>query len=130
MGQFLRFSDQHNSLVAMVRNLGTNYVSPQFHVVVNKKFTIIQNDNRLEDSTIESIFNDVALTCRDFHGGEGLPPEGAVDALEGAAAVDPPPELGGEWLTEEERLDENSSNEKWRARQHEVRSDRLRILKN
>ena len=76
MGQFWGFSDQHSSLMFMVRNLGTNYVSPQFHVIFDAKFTTIQNDTRLEDSNIESFFNDIFVTCRDLYGEEGCPPEG------------------------------------------------------
>jgi hypothetical protein len=33
MGQFVGFSDKHSSLVANVRSLSTNFISPQFHVV-------------------------------------------------------------------------------------------------
>ena len=120
MGQFLGFSDQHSSLVAMVRNLATNYVSPQFHVVFDEKFTTIQNDTRLEDTTIESIFKDLFTDCRDYFGEEGRPPDGN-SVPEGATALDPPSELGGEWLTEAERRDKGSRNEEWRARQHKIR---------
>ena len=35
--------------------------------------------------------------------------------------MDPPPELGGEWLTEAERRDRNARTEQWRARQHDIR---------
>ena len=47
MGQILGFSDKHCPLVAMVRNLETNFVSPQFHIVFDEKFSTIQNDTRL-----------------------------------------------------------------------------------
>ena len=33
LGQFLDFSDEHSTLVANVRNLTTEYISPQYHVV-------------------------------------------------------------------------------------------------
>ena len=52
MGQLLGFSDEHSTLVAMVRNLTTNFVSPQFHVVFDEKFSTIQNDNMLEDTAV------------------------------------------------------------------------------
>ena len=71
MEQFLGFSDQYSSLVAMVRNLATNYVSPQFHVVFDEKFSTIQNDTRLEDTTVESIFKDLFTDCRDHFGEDG-----------------------------------------------------------
>ena len=126
MGQFLGFSDQHSSLVAMVRNLGTNFVSPQFHVVFDEKFTTIQNDTRLGDSAVESVFNDLFVTCRDFYGEEGRPPEDEKSAPEGVEAVDPPPELGGEWLTEAERRDKDSRGESWRSQQHQKRSQQAK----
>ena len=110
----------------LVQNLSTNYVSPQFHVVFDEKFSTIQNDTRLEDSTVESIFNDLFVTCRDFYGEEGRPPEKAVDTPEGASAVDPPPELGGEWLSEAERRDKNFRNEEWRAKQHKIRQEQAK----
>ena len=119
MGQFLGFSDQHSSLVAMVRNLGTNFVSPQFHVVFDEKFSTIQNDTRLEDSAVEPIFNDLFETCKDYYGEEGRPPEGAVQS-------DPPMELGGEWLTEAERRDKGSRNESWRSNQHKIRFEQAK----
>ena len=66
MGQFLGFSEEHSTLVARVRNLVTNFVSPQFQVVFDKKFTTIHNDARLNDTTIESIFKTLFKTFRDY----------------------------------------------------------------
>ena len=43
MGHFLGFSRSHSSLVAMVRNLHTGHVSPQYHVVFDDKFETIFN---------------------------------------------------------------------------------------
>ena len=107
MGQFLGFSDQHSSLVAMVQNLVTNYVSPQFHVVFDEKFSTIQNDTRLEDTTVESIFKDLFTGWRKPLGEDGRPP-GVMIVPKGGTAMDPPPKLGGEWLTEAERRDKSS----------------------
>ena len=90
MGKFLRFSDEHSTLMSMVRNLATNFVSPKFHVMFDEKFLTIQNDNRLEDTAVEAIFNDLFTNCRYFYG-EGKPsPEETISAPEGYA-VDPPP---------------------------------------
>ena len=44
MGQFLGFSWEHSSTVALVRNLYTGYVSPQYHVVFDDKFNTIFHD--------------------------------------------------------------------------------------
>ena len=73
------------------------------------------NDTRLGDSAVESVFNDLFVTCRDFYGEEGRPPEDEKSAPEGVKAVDPPPELGGEWLTVAERRDKDSRGESWRS---------------
>ena len=58
LGQFLGFSDEHSTLVARVRNLSTNYVSPQFHVVFDDLFTSIYNNARRDHSKLEKIFSD------------------------------------------------------------------------
>ncbi|KAL7477028.1 hypothetical protein ACHAW6_002846 [Cyclotella cf. meneghiniana] len=50
IGQFLGFSCEHSSMVAMVRNLHTGFVSPQHHVVVDDNFQTFFNDGKtLED---------------------------------------------------------------------------------
>ena len=126
MGTNLGFSDPHSLLAAIVTKLGTNFVSPQFHVVFDEKFTTIQNDTRLGDSAVESVFNDLFVTCRDFYGEEGRPPEDAISTPEGVEAVDPPHELGGEWLTEAERRDNDSRGESWRSQQHHKRSQQAK----
>ena len=59
MGKLLGFSDEHSTLVAMVRNLATNFASPQFHVAFDEKFSTIQNENKLEDNSVEEIFNEL-----------------------------------------------------------------------
>ena len=85
------------------------------------KFSTIQHDTRLEDTTVESIFKDFLTDCRDNFGGEGCPPDVTI-VLKGGTVVDPPPVLGGEWLTEAKRRDKSSRDEEWRARQHKIRS--------
>ena len=90
MGQLLGFSDEHSTLVAMVINLATNFVSPQFHVVFDEKFSTVQNDTRLEDTAVEAIFNDILTNCRSFYGEEVSPPEETISSPEGST-VDPLP---------------------------------------
>ena len=46
MGQFLGFSRVHSSTVALVRNLHTGHVSPQYHIVVDDKFETVFNEGR------------------------------------------------------------------------------------
>ena len=68
MGQFLGFSDQHSSTVGLVRNLATNFVSPQFHVVFDDLFTSIYNNVRMDDSKLENLFTKLFETCREWYG--------------------------------------------------------------
>ena len=90
MGQLLGFSDEHSTLVAMVRNLTTNFVSPQFHVVFDEKFSIIQNNTSLEETAVEAIFNELFTNCCDFYGEEGHPPKETISAPEGYSVYHPP----------------------------------------
>ena len=104
MGQFLGFSDEHSTLVARVRNLSTNYVSPQFHVVFDDLFSSIYNDTKISDTNIEAIFRDLFENCRDNYGEEIIAPEGAsAEPPPAVDPVDPPPELADEWLSKPER---------------------------
>ena len=126
MGQFLGFSDEHSSLVARVRNLNTNFVSPQFHVVFDDHFSSIYNDSRLEDTKIESIFEELFENCRDYYGEETLAPEGATNSQHPAEqphdeCTDCSPELENEWLTESEQRDKKERIDKWRNTQREIR---------
>ena len=41
MGQFLGFSRYHSSTVALVRNLHTGFISPQYHIVFDDKFETV-----------------------------------------------------------------------------------------
>jgi hypothetical protein len=45
-GQSLGFSCEHSSLVALVCNSHTGYVSPQYHVVFDNTFSIVFNDGK------------------------------------------------------------------------------------
>ena len=91
MGQLLGFSDEHSTLISIVRNLATDFVRPKFHVVFDEKFSTIQNDNRLEGTAVEAIFNDILTNCRDFYGEEGCHPKENISDLKGAAVEAPPP---------------------------------------
>ena len=122
MGQFLGFSDEHSSLVAQVRNLSTNYVSPQFHVVFDDLFTSIYNDTRLEDTELESIFENLFTNCRDFYGEQSLAPEGASASSQGEPEVTVhSPELSDEWLSEPEIMEKKNRIEMQRLEQHKAR---------
>jgi len=122
MGQFLSFSEEHSTLVARVRNLGTNFVSPQFYVVFDEKFTTIHNNARLNDTTMESIFNNLFETCRDYFGEETIAPEGAdVNLPDSEIIIDETPELGDEWLSKPEVQEKKTRADNRQAKQHEIR---------
>ena len=42
-GQFLGYSSSHSSLIGLIRNLNTGYVSPQYHCVYDDQFTTVPN---------------------------------------------------------------------------------------
>ena len=79
MGQLLGFSDEHNTLVTRVRNLATNFLSPQFHVVFDDKFSTIQNDTRLDYTAVEVIFNYLFTNSCGFYGEEVRPTKAISD---------------------------------------------------
>ncbi len=59
MGQFIEFSDEHYLLVGNVRHLSTNFISPQFYVVFDDLFEIV-NSTSVDESIIESICQDLS----------------------------------------------------------------------
>ena len=89
-------------MVAKVRNLATNHISPQFHIVFDELFSTIYNDTKLSDTKIEVIFNELFHDCRENFSEDIPVPEGATPTV----PVDPrdeSPELGDEWLSEPEQ---------------------------
>lgn len=95
LGQFLGFSDEHSSLVGRVRNLETNYVSPQYHLVYDDNFSSIFNDTSLQDSKADEIFDDLFENARDFYG--------EIERDAGGVIIYEPPPLEDIWLSEPER---------------------------
>ncbi len=62
LGQFLGYSDDHSSLVANVRHLGTGYVSPQYHVVFDDFFKTVFSSGS-NDALVDSICENLYGTC-------------------------------------------------------------------
>lgn len=61
LAQFMGFSEQHSSLVVLVRNLETGFVSPQFHVIFYDKFETVFSagfDQAMEDAIFEQLFDE------------------------------------------------------------------------
>ena len=55
LGQFLGFSEEHSTLVAIVRQLQTGYILPQYHLIFDDSFKkpVFLGDN---DPVIDNIF--------------------------------------------------------------------------
>jgi hypothetical protein len=71
MGQFVGFSDKHSSLVANVRHLSTNFISPQFHVVFDDVFETV-NRTGVDEPAVESICQDLFQLNRELYAEEEL----------------------------------------------------------
>lgn len=57
-GPVPRLSDEHSSLVAKVRHLRTQCVSPQFHVVFNDLFEMVNNPVPLDETKAGAILDE------------------------------------------------------------------------
>jgi hypothetical protein len=91
MGQFIDFSDKHSSLVANVRRLSTNFISPQFHVVFDDLFKTV-NRIGVDEPVIESICQDLFQLNSELYAEEELNEAGNI--------IDQPPPLHEVWLDE------------------------------
>ena len=109
MGQFLGFSDQHSSLVGRVRHLGTNYVSPQYHVVYDDKFETVYNGTVISETGADRIFTDLFENARDHYGPTERNEQGEI-------MFEPPP-LNDMWLSESERREKRVTIERRRVRE-------------
>ena len=67
LGQFLGFLDEHSSLVGCVCHLGTNFVSPQYHVVYDDKFETIHNGTTIAETEAEDLFTSLFENARDHY---------------------------------------------------------------
>ena len=72
-GQFLGFSLEHSSTIAIVRNLRTERLSPQFHVVLDELFSTIALDEATDNN---QLWVDLFVNHRDYHG----PPKEELDS--------------------------------------------------
>jgi transposase InsO family protein len=133
MGQFLGFSDEHSTLVGRVRNLSTNFVSPQFHVVYDDKFSSIYNALRRDDLELEAIFADLFQFSREYYGEDAVEEEicesanqGTEGAPVGTPTIDNQPELNDEWLTENEIRQKRDRIERHRNALNEFQEQQAR----
>ena len=98
-GQYLGASPVHAETVALVRNLSTGYISPQYHVVFDDKFETVYADEDSEPPEWEHL-------C-------------IFERYEVATDDETPPSLADEWLSPAER-----ENKKLRHSAPEVRQGR------
>ena len=84
MGQFLGFSPEHSTLVGLVRNLKTEHVSPQWHLVFDKHFETVSStdkDDDKEGAIWTSLFTDAEL-CDWYFNKNSTNPVDAVTELD------------------------------------------------
>ncbi|KAL7478470.1 hypothetical protein ACHAW6_004236 [Cyclotella cf. meneghiniana] len=66
MGQFLSFLRRHSSTVALVHNLHTGYMSPQYHVVFDDKFKTMFHDGK-SSKELDNICDELLANSRDCY---------------------------------------------------------------
>ncbi|KAL7524301.1 hypothetical protein ACHAWF_002295, partial [Thalassiosira exigua] len=93
--QFLGYSDQHSSLVALIRHLGTGFFSPQYHVVFDNKFETVYSAGA-DDEVVDAICKDIFENSRDCSRDWYVEPEYDDD---GVLVYEPPP-LDKVWESE------------------------------
>ena len=113
-GKFLGFLRVHSSTVALVRNLHTGHISPQYNVVFDDKLQTIFNDEKTEeqqDSIYENLFED----CRECCARE--------EYDESEILVYEPLPLDKVWLSESKRRNQKTSLQKQRQRNERRQRD-------
>ena len=98
MGQNLGFSESHSSSINLIRNLRTERVSPQYHVVYDELFTtVVQEEITEPDSLWENLFNN----SRDH----------ILDEQENGTSIDEMPDLHQDWFPSSESTSNSRRNE-------------------
>ena len=93
MGQFLGFLDEHSSLVANVRHLGTGHVSPQYCVAFDDHFHTVFGDG--DDAFTNAICDLLRENNREAYAEDEFDIDGHL--------IYTPPLLNDVWLNEEDR---------------------------
>ena len=101
MGQFLGFSWEHSSTAALVCNLHTGYVSPQYHVVFDEKFETVFNDSKSSEE-LDKFCAELFVSSRE------CVVENEYD--EDGMLVYRPPPLDEVWLSEPERCEQRKAS--------------------
>ena len=93
--QFLGFSPEHSSSVALVRHLQTNHVSPQFHIIHDDNFETILNDEPMNHNLTDVLINELFENSREIYSEAEIDSDGRIIYM--------PPPLDDIWLDETER---------------------------
>jgi hypothetical protein len=100
VGQFCGFSDQHSSVVGLIRNLSTGSITPQYHCVYDEKFQAVAGLSTSEDDEnlelyVQRLWKHLFETpyATDWY---------AENEVEDGEIVFEVPPLADEWLSEEE----------------------------
>ena len=105
MGQFLGFSRHHSSTVALVRNLHTGHVSPQYHIVFDDKFETVFSNGKT-DEEFDKLCEQLFVNQREYYVEEKYDENGIL--------IYEPPPLNEVWFSETERRDGKLALEKQR----------------
>ena len=106
MGQFLGLSSEHLTTVALVRNLHTGYVSPQYHVVFDDKFETVFSDGK-SSAELDAICAKLFVSGRESYVEDEYDEDGIL--------IYRPPSLDEVWLSEPERRTRRKALEEQRA---------------
>jgi hypothetical protein len=109
--QFVGFSPKHSTLVANVRHLQTNYISPQFHLIHDDNFETILNDTLLDHPLSDDPLLDIFETSREVYS--------KIERADDGAIVYTPPPLDDIWLDEGEHREKRLEVAKEHARAHD-----------
>eukprot|EP00956_Cyclotella_meneghiniana_P023352 scaffold45380_cov85-Cyclotella_meneghiniana.AAC.1 len=97
MGVFGGYSHQHSSLVQLVLNPSTGYVSPQYHVIFDDKFASVAS-SQSSVADLNNAWEELFRTSRDFY----LDPE----EVESGDIV--PPQLSADWDSQDAHFSEGA----------------------
>jgi hypothetical protein len=105
--QFLGFSPEHSSSVALVCHLQTNHVSPQFHIIHDNNFETILNDEPMNHDLTDVLINELFENSREIYSEAEIDSDGRIIYM--------PPPLDDIWLDETERRAKRIEQSKNRA---------------
>lgn len=101
IGQFMGFSDEHSSVVGLVRNLASGSITAQYHVVYDEKFQAVAGMSvGDDDEDLSTYVQDLWKNLFDSPYATDWYAENELDS-DGEIVFEVPP-LADEWLTEEE----------------------------